>query len=150
LETAVTLRPLRSTWILFVGLSVSVGCGRAPEPVETARPPEPTPVASPAELAEDTIVGVKIYRTERELPALFEEWQGLGINAVFSGEELTSTGGFRALARSNELELFVIFPVFFAPEVLAQESDLWAMTADGELAKEDWVEFVCPSRPEFP
>jgi hypothetical protein len=104
---------------------------------------------TPVELAEDTVVGVKVYRSGREIPELFEEWQGLGINAVFSSEELTSTGGFRALARSKEFDLFVIFPVFFAPEVLAEEPDLWAMTANGERAKEDWVEFVCPSRPEF-
>jgi hypothetical protein len=106
-------------------------------------------VVAPVDLAENTIIGVKVYATERELPGLFEKWQGLGINTVFSGEELAATGGFRALARSRDFDLFVIFPVFFAPDLLAEEPGLWAVTAEGEPAKEDWVEFVCPSRPEF-
>lgn len=106
-------------------------------------------MVAPVDLAENTIIGVKVYATERELPGLFEKWQGLGINTVFSGEELAATGGFRALARSRDFDLFVIFPVFFAPDLLAEEPGLWAVTAEGEPAKEDWVEFVCPSRPEF-
>ena len=49
--------------------------------------------------ADGTIVGVTVFDTERELPGLFEEWRALGINTVFASEELTSSGGFRALAR---------------------------------------------------
>jgi hypothetical protein len=100
-------------------------------------------------LADDAIVGVKIYETERELKGLFEEWRALGINTVFASEELTSSGGFRALARKNDTALFVIFPVFYAPEELAVDPSLWAMTVNGERAKEDWVEFACPSQTEF-
>jgi len=39
--------------------------------------------------------------------------------------------------------------VFFAPDELAADPDLWAVTADGTRAKEDWVEFACPSRSDF-
>jgi len=99
--------------------------------------------------ADGSIIGVKIYNTERDLPELFEEWRTLGINTVFASEELTSSGGFRALAKKNNTDLFIIFPVFFAPEELAEDPGLWAMTADGERAKEDWVEFACPSRADF-
>jgi hypothetical protein len=97
----------------------------------------------------DPIVGVKIYDTERELPGLFDEWRELGINAVFAGEDLTASGGFRALARKNDLDLFIIFPVFFAPDILAEDPDLWAVTSSGERAQDDWVEFACPSRADF-
>jgi hypothetical protein len=114
-----------------------VGCRDAPETAVTTEQPD------------RSIVGVKIYETERELPGLFEEWQALGVNTVFASEELTASGGFRALAKKNNTDLFIIFPVFFAPEELADNPDLWAVTADGERAKEDWVEFACPSRADF-
>ena len=101
------------------------------------------------ERADSLVIGVKIYDTERELPGLFDEWRALGINTVFASEELTSSGGFRALAKSNDTDLFIIFPVFFAPDELAGDPDLWAVTADDARAKEDWVEFACPSHTDF-
>ena len=54
-----------------------------------------------------------------------------------------------ALARKNDTDLFVIFPVYYAPDELAEDPELAAVTADGEPAKEDWVEFACPSRTYF-
>jgi len=95
------------------------------------------------------IVGVKIYDTERDLRELFADWRELGVDTVFAGEELASREGFRALAEETGTNLFVIFPVFFAPDELAGDPDLWAVTADGARAKEDWVEFACPSHTDF-
>jgi hypothetical protein len=140
---------LRSFKVLLLGVFVAVGCGGAPD---TAGGPDvrelPQSIEAP-ERADSIVIGVKIYDTERELPGLFEEWDALGINTVFASEELTSSGGFRALAKKNGTDLFIIFPVFFAPERLAEDPDLWAITAGGERAKEDWVEFACPSRTDF-
>jgi hypothetical protein len=138
-----------SSAVLLLGMILVVGCGEAPETVETTGTVDLPASAEPVKMAEDAVVGVKIYETERELPGLFEEWRSLGVNTVFAGEELTSSGGFRALARKNGTDLFIIFPVFFAPEELAENPGLWAVTADGERAKEDWVEFACPTRAEF-
>lgn len=128
---------LRLGTVLLLGVCFSFGCRDAPETIVTTEEPD------------KSIVGVKIYETERQLPELFEEWRVLGINAAFASQELTSSGGFRALAKKNGIGLFIIFPVFFAPEELAEDPDLWAVTADGDRAKEDWVEFACPGRPAF-
>jgi hypothetical protein len=128
---------------------VSVSCGGAPEHVGQTEVPEPPPSIEAAKLADDAIVGVKIYETERDLQGLFEEWRALGINTVFASEELVSSRGFRALARKNDTDLFVIFPVYYAPNELAEDPELAAVTASGEPAKEDWVEFACPSRTDF-
>jgi hypothetical protein len=145
----VTYETLRSFTVLLLGVFVAAGCGGAPD---TAGKPDvrglPQSIEAP-ERADSLVIGVKIYDTERELPGLFDEWRALGINTVFAGEELTSSGGFRALARQNDIDLFIIFPVFFAPETLAEDPDLWAVTATGDRAKEDWVEFACPSRADF-
>jgi len=108
-------------------------------------PSSPTPDAA----NNGFIIGVKIYDTERDLGELFADWRTLGVDTVFAGEELASRDGFRDLADKTGTDLFVIFPVFFAPDELAEDPDLWAVTADGARAKEDWVEFACPSRPAF-
>jgi len=134
--------------IVLLGVIAALGCGGAPESTDTPKMFETQgPVA--AETAGHPIIGAKIYETERELQGLFEEWRALGINTVFASEELTSSGGFRGLAKKNGTDLFIIFPVFFAPEELADDPDLWAITASGERAKQDWVEFACPSRMDF-
>jgi hypothetical protein len=108
-----------------------------------AGPPPATEVNGPP------IVGVKIYETDRDLPGLFAEWGELGINTVFASRSLASADRFRDTAERHGTGMFVIFPVFFAPDELAANPDLWAVTADGERAKEDWVEFACPTRGDF-
>ena len=139
----------RSVTVLLLGVFFVVGCGGAPDTVDAPAEPEFSQPTDVPNEADRTIVGVRIYETERDLPGLFKEWRALGINTVFASEELTSTGGFRALAKKNNTGLFIIFPVFFAPEELAEAPELWAINADGERAKEDWVEFACPSRADF-
>jgi len=139
---------LRS-FVILLGVTVVQGCGGAPGTTDTPEMPRASVAPAATESDGSRIIGVKIYETERELPGLFEEWQALGVNTVFASEELTASGGFRALAKKNGTDLFIIFPVFFAPEKLADDPDLWAVTASGERAKEDWVEFACPSRTDF-
>ncbi|PWB70919.1 MAG: hypothetical protein C3F15_13255 [Holophagae bacterium] len=95
------------------------------------------------------IVGVKIYDFDGDLGRLFADWQELGITTVFAAEQLASREGFRELAKQAGIELYVIFPVLYAPEALAADPSLSAVTADGKPAKDDWVEFACPSREEF-
>lgn len=95
------------------------------------------------------IVGVKIYDFEGDLDALFAEWRELGITTVFASEQLASRDRFRELAKAAAIDLYVIFPVLYAPDELAADPSLYAVTADGKPARDDWVEFACPSREEF-
>ena len=95
------------------------------------------------------IVGIKIYDYEGDLKSLFADWRELGITTVFASEQLASRAGFRELAKAAAIDLYVIFPVLYAPEALAADPGLSAVTADGQPAKDDWVEFACPSREEF-
>jgi hypothetical protein len=128
---------------VLLSLVTALGCSKPPDGPETTKSPgKPTVIGR-------RVVGVKIYETDRPPQELFDEWRDLGIDTVFVGEELASSGGFRALAERNDTDLFIIFPVFFAPKELAAAPDLWAITAAGERAKDDWVEFACPSRVDF-
>lgn len=98
---------------------------------------------------DELIIGVKIYEFEGKLENLFEEWRFLGINTAFVSESLLSNQKFRDLAKKNSITTFVILPIFYNPEALKRDPDLYAITDKGEIAKEEWVEFVCPTREEF-
>jgi hypothetical protein len=111
-----------------------------------------SPAAAPATGYDPTphpIVGVKIYDAEGDLEALFDAWRKLGITTVFTSAELAARDGFGELAARDGTDVFVIFPVLYAPEVLEEAPDLFAVTATGAAARDDWVEFACPSREEF-
>jgi len=101
------------------------------------------------EKGHDPMIGVKIYAHEGALPELFEEWRSIGVNTVFVSPELAAKRDFRALARKNGVSVFLILPVFFNPEEIKKDPGLCALTDRGEKAKDDWVEFVCPTRQDY-
>jgi hypothetical protein len=98
---------------------------------------------------DELIIGVKIYEYKGKLENLFEEWRFLGINTAFVSESLLSNQKFRDLTKKHSITTFVILPIFYNPEALKRTPDLYAITDKGEIAKEEWVEFVCPTRQEF-
>jgi len=98
---------------------------------------------------EQPLIGVKIYQHTDDYLELITEWKDLGINTVFSSVNLLMNSEFRDLCREHQLKTFVIFPVFFDPDALEQDSSLYAITDSGERAIDDWVKFVCPSRQLF-
>ncbi len=98
---------------------------------------------------ENLVIGVKIYEYSGSFPRLFEEWRSLGINTAFVSAALASNPEFRGLAKKYAVATFIIFPVFFDAEELEKRPDLFAVTADGKKASEDWVKFVCPTREEY-
>ena len=94
------------------------------------------------------MVGVKIYDIDDDSKSLFAEWSELGVNAVFADPKLVDNK-FSALAKKYGIETFIILPIFFNPEALHENPDLYAITDQGEKAIEEWVEFACPSRDEY-
>jgi len=97
----------------------------------------------------EPVLGIKIYERAGPFEPLVREWRELGINTVFASEALARDGGFRALLRTNAIALFVIYPIFQDPEVLKAKPGLAAVTSEGLKARDEWVEFVCPSRDDF-
>lgn len=95
------------------------------------------------------MIGVKIYERDGAFPELFEEWRALGINTAFVSAALASDPGFRGMARTNGIALYIILPTFYRAEALAAEPGLAAITADGTPARDEWVEFICPSREDY-
>lgn len=95
------------------------------------------------------IIGVKIYDYHGSMPDLFQQWSDLGINTAFSSLQLLTNNEYIERAAEHQISTYVIFPVFFNPEELAKNPGLSAITSKGEPAKEEWVEFICPSRIEY-
>lgn len=95
------------------------------------------------------IVGAKIYDYTGSFPALFRAWHETGINTAFVSPALQSNPEFRALAKKNGIATYIIFPVFFDAEELARRPELYAVTDSGGRAEEEWVKFVCPTRPDY-
>jgi hypothetical protein len=95
------------------------------------------------------LIGAKIYEHRGPYSLLFEQWNDLGINTGFCSQDLIADNEFMEQAREHHISTFLIFPVFFNPEALAQSPELAAITQDGSVASEEWVEFVCPSRKDY-
>jgi hypothetical protein len=123
----------RSLVLIPLALGLCSCQGQLPAPTET----------------DPLVVGVKIYQRDGELSSLFEQWIDLGFNTLFVSEQLARSHEFRELARTHGMPVFVILPIFYNPEVLQEQPELYALTSTGEHAVEDWVEFVCPSRREY-
>jgi hypothetical protein len=110
---------------------------------------KPSSPGSDPDNGENQMVGIKIYAYEGSLPELFGEWRSLGINAVFVSPALAAQAGFRDLSRKQGISVFLILPIFFNPEEIKSDPGLYALTDRGARAKDDWVEFVCPTRPAY-
>ncbi|MBI4916628.1 MAG: hypothetical protein HY825_12340 [Acidobacteria bacterium] len=96
-------------------------------------------------LAPPPVLGVKVYEHEGDPEQLVARWRELGINTAFVGAELARRDDFRAALARAGMPLFVIFPVLYAPAELDAEAGLYAITADGRPARDDWVQHACPS-----
>ncbi len=95
------------------------------------------------------IIGVKIYEQKAPFNKLVSSWKNLGINTAFTSVSLFSNNEFRTVLKENEITSFVIVPIFYNPELLEKSPEYYAITAKGKEAKDDWVEFVCPSHKEY-
>jgi len=92
---------------------------------------------------------MKIYKNPDDLDALFSKWDEMKVDTAFTSIELASNSDFRKMAAQRNIPVYLIFSAFFDPEALENDPDLFAITNQGRIAKESWVEFVCPSNQRF-
>lgn len=99
--------------------------------------------------APERMIGIKIYDYDGDFGLLAEQWDKMGINTAFVSKDLAANAEFRQVLKEHEIKTFIIFPVFYDPAALKEDSSLYAITDRGRKARESWVEFVCPSRHGF-
>ncbi len=97
----------------------------------------------------EMIIATKIYNKPKDVDKLFIKFNEAGINTIFGSTEFLSDETIKRKAKDYGISTFGIFPIFYDPIALAEDSTLWAMTNDGKRAEEEWVKFVCPSSEEF-
>lgn len=95
------------------------------------------------------IIGIKIYEYKGDYSALVVRWKKMGINTSFISTSMAANDTFRQALKKNKIAAYIIFPVFQNPEILKNDSSLYSITNRGTKAKDDWVEFVCPSRKTY-
>jgi hypothetical protein len=100
-------------------------------------------------IKDEKIIGVKMYELKESVPILIENWNELNINTAFVSQQVINNKDFRQKAKDSNIDLFVIFPIFYNPEAISKDPSIQAITNKGQVAKEDWVEFVCPTRKEY-
>ena len=98
---------------------------------------------------EKKIIGIKIYDYHGNYDSLATAWNEIGINTAYVSEDLAGNRQFRTALKARNIKIYVIFPVFQDPEALKGDSTLASVTEKGKKAREDWVEFVCPSRKNY-
>jgi hypothetical protein len=94
----------------------------------------------------EKIIGIKIYEYNKDFNLLADKWKEMDINTAFVSKELAANTLFRQILKQNNIKVYIIFPVFYDPAQLKNDSSLYAVTDKGKIAKDDWVEFICPSR----
>jgi len=95
------------------------------------------------------IRGIKIYRMPSNPDSASSLLKNIGINTIFSSQELNSHSEYQDLIEEYRFNNFVITPIFYDPSALEKDSTLWSQTVKGARAEKDWLKFVCPSRSNF-
>ena len=97
----------------------------------------------------EVVTGVKIYKLDSGLKNIFDKFDYLGINTIFCSPQIDSLKDFISLAKKRNKRVFLIVTVFYNPEALKKDTSLYAVTNRGRIAKDDWVEFICPENEEY-
>ncbi len=91
------------------------------------------------------IYATKLYALPPRLDELVAQWKQIGLNTLFTTPEVAGQPEYRALAKKNGLDTFLIVPVFFEPGAATSGALQSTVDSDGHRVQEDWVEFVSPS-----
>lgn len=103
----------------------------------------------PVHYGADTLFGIKVYDRCEDIQSSFRQWKEMGIDTIFPYPEHDQNVELVKYAAEYGIKLFLTIPVFHNPEQLKKKPSLYAVQANGEKAKYDWLEFVCPSKQAY-
>lgn len=95
------------------------------------------------------MIGLKIYNSPKDHNLFFEKIKQLGVDSIFVGDHAAADGIFQQKMKDYGIKIYYIFQTFYNPEYLKAHPDSYAITENGNIAKDEWVEFVCPTDPDY-
>lgn len=95
------------------------------------------------------IFGIKTYTQPEDYKNTVKQWKDLGINSLYTPASAVALEDYRRELQAAGIDYFLITPVFYGPEALKTDASLFAISANEEIARRDWVEFVCPFKAEY-
>lgn len=91
------------------------------------------------------MIGIKLYSIPEDVNGFLSNIKELNIDSLFLGEDALKSPDFFKLLKCNGLSCYYIFQTFYNPDYLKKNPDSYAITSSGEIARDEWVEFVCPT-----
>lgn len=92
---------------------------------------------------------IKIYEVPSDLESFFNKIRQLKVDSVFLGDSAIKTKDFMQELNKRSIKTYFVFRTFYNPEYLKEHPDSYALVEDGTIAKDEWVEFVCPTNPDY-
>lgn len=95
------------------------------------------------------MIGIKIYEVPKNLESFFYKIKQLHVDSVFLGDAALESSDFMHLLNKKGIKTYFVFRTFYNPEYLKEHPESYALVEDGSIAIDEWVEFVCPTDPDY-
>lgn len=95
------------------------------------------------------IIGIKLYKDPENLNRFLEDLKELNINSVFLGDAALNNPQLFNILNNKGFSTYYIHQTFYNPEYLKSHPTSYALTQTGEIAKDEWVEFICPTDRDY-
>lgn len=95
------------------------------------------------------MLGIKIYEVPDDLNLFIEKIRDLHINSIFLGDSAIKDTRLINLLNSNGIDTYFVFQTFYNPDYLKEHPEAYAITENNNRAIDEWVEFVCPTNPQY-
>lgn len=95
------------------------------------------------------MIGLKIYKSPSDYNEFINRINILKVDSVFVGDSAASDLSFQSFLKMQGKKIYYIFQTFYNPEYLKNHKESYAVTKNGNIAKDEWVEFVCPTDPLY-
>lgn len=99
-------------------------------------------------LKEDRMKAIYLFE-EVDLDSFFMDCKAWGINMVFTNSIYWENREFIDKAKTENIRIGLLFPVFFNPGYLESHPEDYCITSSGNKAIKDWLHFGCPSSDSF-
>lgn len=94
------------------------------------------------------LAGMYLFIPGTDTDQFFKDCKAWGVNMVFTNSAYWNQD-FVDKARKFNMDLALLFPVFFNQEYLEAHPEDYCITSKGDKAIKDWLHFGCPSSQPF-